>query len=70
MSDNHRTQYTRDRVHFHRFLTRHWEEAMATVELHKQFRKARKGTVKFTNLPLASPPGTLREIVPAVHSAE
>jgi hypothetical protein len=57
-----RTQYTRDRVHFHRFLCNHWEEAMATIDQHKEFRRM-KGKVKFKSLPLAAPAGTLREIV-------
>jgi hypothetical protein len=57
-----RSQYTRDRVHFHRFLRNHWEEAMETVKLHKQFRGMTG--VKFTNLPLTALPGTLRNIVP------
>jgi hypothetical protein len=57
-----RTQYMRDRVHFHRFLRDHWEEAMATIEQHKEVRRM-KGKVKFKNLPMATPAGTLREIV-------
>jgi hypothetical protein len=57
-----RTQYHRDRVHFHRFLLNHWEEAMKTVKQDEEVHRM-KGKVKFKSLPLSAPAGTLRELV-------
>ncbi len=57
-----RTQYTRDRVHVHRFLRNHWDEAMAMVRLHKKAREM-NSAYKLSKIPLSAPPGTLPEIV-------
>lgn len=62
-----RDQYSRDRVHVHRFLRDHWEEAMEMIKLHKTFRKLSSSNdrLTFSKLPLTAPPGTMRTIVEA-----
>jgi hypothetical protein len=43
-----RDQYSRDRVHVHRFLRDHWEEAMEMIKLHKTFRKLSSSNDRLT----------------------